>query len=50
VISWNRGYFWDNPNDSVVLVILVRPGDPWQGISTEEDVAAMAATFLETIE
>lgn len=35
---------------SIVVVNLVRPGDPWQGISTEEDVAAMAATFLETIE
>jgi bifunctional enzyme Fae/Hps len=35
---------------SVVVVNLVRPGDPWEGISTEEDVAAMAATFLETIE
>jgi bifunctional enzyme Fae/Hps len=35
---------------SIVVVNLVRPGDPWEGISTEEDVAAMAATFLETIE
>ena len=35
---------------SIVVVNLVHPGDPWQGISTEEDVAAMAATFLETIE
>jgi 3-keto-L-gulonate-6-phosphate decarboxylase len=34
---------------SIVVVNLVRPGDPWQGISTEEDVAVMAATFLETI-
>jgi bifunctional enzyme Fae/Hps len=35
---------------SIVVVNLVRPGDPWEGISTEEDVAAIAATFLETIE
>jgi bifunctional enzyme Fae/Hps len=35
---------------SIVVVNLVRPGDPWEGISTDEDVAAMAATFLETIE
>jgi bifunctional enzyme Fae/Hps len=35
---------------NIVVVNLVHPGDPWQGISTEEDVAAMAATFLETIE
>jgi bifunctional enzyme Fae/Hps len=35
---------------SIVVVNLVRPGDPWEGIRTEEDVAAMAATFLETIE
>jgi bifunctional enzyme Fae/Hps len=35
---------------SIVVVNLVRPGDPWEGISTEENVAAMAATFLETIE
>jgi len=35
---------------SIVVVNLVRPGDPWQGISTEADVSAMAATFLETIE
>jgi bifunctional enzyme Fae/Hps len=35
---------------SIVVVNLVRPGDPWQGISTEENVADIAATFLETIE
>jgi bifunctional enzyme Fae/Hps len=35
---------------SIVVVNLVRPGDPWQGISTDEDVAAIARTFLETIE
>jgi len=35
---------------SIVVVNLVQPGDPWEGISTEEDVAAMAETFLMTIE
>ena len=35
---------------SIVVVNLVRPGDPWEGISTDEDMAAMAKTFLETIE
>jgi 3-hexulose-6-phosphate synthase len=35
---------------SIVVVNLVRPGDPWEGISTEADVAAVARTFLETIE
>ncbi len=35
---------------SIVVVNLVRPGDPWQDISTEDEVAAMAAKFLETIE
>jgi bifunctional enzyme Fae/Hps len=35
---------------SIVVVNLVSPGDPWEGISTEENVAAMAATFLQTIE
>lgn len=35
---------------SIVVVNLVRPGDPWEGISTDADVAAMASTFLETIE
>jgi bifunctional enzyme Fae/Hps len=34
---------------SIVVVNLVRPGDPWEGISTEADLAAMATTFLETI-
>jgi 3-hexulose-6-phosphate synthase len=34
---------------NVVVVNLVRPGDPWEGISTEEDVAGMAQQFLETI-
>lgn len=35
---------------NVVVVNLVRPGDPWEGIRTSEDVAGMARTFLETIE
>jgi bifunctional enzyme Fae/Hps len=35
---------------NIVVVNLVRPGDPWQGISTEENVAAIAAEFLATIE
>ena len=34
----------------IVVVNLVRPGDPWEGIRTTEDVASMAATFLATIE
>ena len=35
---------------NIVVVNLVRPGDPWQGISTTEDINAIARTFLETIE
>ncbi len=35
---------------NIVVVNLVRPGDPWQGISTEEDIAGIARQFLETIE
>lgn len=35
---------------NVVVVNLVRPGDPWAGISTEEDIAGIARKFLETIE
>lgn len=35
---------------NIVVVNLVRPGDPWQGISTEDDIAGIAKTFLETIE
>ena len=35
---------------NIVVVNLVRPGDPWQGISTEEDIAGIARKFLETIE
>lgn len=34
---------------NIVVVNLVRPNDPWEGISTEEDVAGMAGRFLETI-
>lgn len=34
---------------NLVVVNLVRPQDPWEGISTEEDIAAMATQFLETI-
>ncbi len=35
---------------SIVVVNLVRPGDPWAGISTAGDVGAMARQFLATIE
>ncbi len=35
---------------SIVVVNLVQPGDPWEGISTDEDVPAMADQFLATIE
>lgn len=35
---------------NIVVVNLVRPGDPWTGISTEADVGAMAQEFLATIE
>lgn len=35
---------------NIVVVNLVRPGDPWHGISTEEDIAGIARQFLETIE
>ncbi|KAA3643582.1 MAG: hypothetical protein DWQ07_24055 [Chloroflexi bacterium] len=34
---------------NIVVVNLVRPGDPWQGISTDSDVGAIAREFLETI-
>jgi len=34
---------------SIVVVNLVRPGDTWQGISTDEDVGAIAQKFLDTI-
>jgi bifunctional enzyme Fae/Hps len=35
---------------NIVVVNLVRPGDPWQGISTEEDIASIVTTFLERID
>jgi bifunctional enzyme Fae/Hps len=35
---------------SIVVVNLVRPGDPWEGISTDSDVTKMTRMFLETIE
>ncbi len=35
---------------SIVVVNLVRPGDPWEGIRTDSDVGAMAHQFLATIE
>ncbi|MCL4257809.1 MAG: hypothetical protein KJZ53_04670 [Anaerolineales bacterium] len=35
---------------NIIVVNLVRPGDPWQGISTNEDIGAMARKFLTTIE
>jgi bifunctional enzyme Fae/Hps len=35
---------------NIVVVNLVRPGDPWEGISTNEDIAGIARKFLETIE
>lgn len=34
---------------NIVVVNLVEPGDPWEGISTTDDVGAMARKFLETI-
>jgi bifunctional enzyme Fae/Hps len=35
---------------NIVVVNLVQPGDPWVGISTNEDSAGIARKFLETIE
>ena len=35
---------------NIVVANLVRPGDPWTGISTDSDVAAMAKQFLTTID
>jgi len=35
---------------NIVVVNLVRPGDPWEGIRTDSDVEAMARQFLATIE
>lgn len=35
---------------NIVVANLVKPGDPWVGISTGSDVAGMAQQFLSTIE
>jgi 3-keto-L-gulonate-6-phosphate decarboxylase len=35
---------------NIVVVNLVRPGDPWEGIPTDSNVSEMARHFLETIE
>ena len=35
---------------NIVVANLVHPSDPWKGISTTSDVAAMAQEFLGTIE
>ncbi|MGD2103986.1 MAG: hypothetical protein PVJ55_02580 [Anaerolineae bacterium] len=35
---------------NIVVVNLVRPSDPWTGISTDADVGRMAQEFLATIE
>ena len=35
---------------NIVVANLVRPGDPWTGIPTTSNVAAMAQEFLDTIE
>ncbi len=35
---------------SIVVVNLVKPGDPWLGIRTDQDIAAIAREFLATIE
>ncbi|MCW5876704.1 MAG: orotidine 5'-phosphate decarboxylase [Anaerolineales bacterium] len=35
---------------NIVVVNLVRPGDPWEGISTQADIAGIARQFLDTIE
>ncbi len=35
---------------NIVVVNLVKPGDEWQGILTDQDVPAIAAEFLTTIE
>jgi 3-keto-L-gulonate-6-phosphate decarboxylase len=35
---------------SIVVANLVQPSDPWTGIRTDSDVAAMARQFLATIE
>jgi len=35
---------------NIVVANLVQPGDPWVGISTNDDVGAIAKQFLTTIE
>jgi bifunctional enzyme Fae/Hps len=35
---------------NIVVVNLVHPSDPWEGIRTDSDVGAMARQFLATIE
>lgn len=35
---------------NIVVVNLVDPADPWEGISTTADIAGIARKFLETIE
>jgi bifunctional enzyme Fae/Hps len=35
---------------SIVVVNLVRTGDPWEGIATDDDIPAIASRFLSTIE
>ena len=35
---------------NIVVVNLVHPGDPWEGIRTDSDVGALARQFLATIE
>ena len=35
---------------NIVVVNLVKPGDPWEGISTDSDVPEIARHFLGTIE
>ncbi|MCJ7717917.1 MAG: hypothetical protein MUO54_15555, partial [Anaerolineales bacterium] len=35
---------------NIVVANLVHPSDPWKGIATTIDVAAMAQEFLTTIE
>jgi 3-keto-L-gulonate-6-phosphate decarboxylase len=35
---------------SIVVVNIVRPEDPWAGISTDENVPQLARQFLTTIE
>ncbi len=35
---------------NIVVANLVRPSDPWTGISTDSNVGAMTKQFLETIE